>query len=304
MTNSQSRSRRWCFTLNNYTAEEQLRLLDSFESPSVVYGVFGREIAPETHTPHLQGFIIFSKTTRFNAVKSLIGDRAHLECARGTSASAADYCKKDGDFDERGDLPDKQGKRNDLDSFFAWATEFGEEHERPPTRRECACEYPRIMGKYPRCYDVAVLRADTPKLQLDNELRLWQSELLRRLEEEPDDRTVLFVLDKEGNKGKTWFIRHYMSNHDDAQVIGVGKTADMALAVDESKRVFFFNIPRTKMQFVQYDCFEQLKDRMVWSPKYDSRMKYLYNKCHVVVMCNEMPDMDKMSADRYVFLDI
>ena len=53
------------------------------------------------------------------------------------------------------------------------------------------------------------------------------------------------------------------------------------------------------MEFLRYEILEMLKDRMVFSPKYASRMKFLHRVPHVVVFSNEYPAMDKMSDDRY-----
>jgi len=49
------KSRDWCFTLNNYKAIDEaiLRQLDS------KYLIYGYETAPETGTPHLQGYVYF-----------------------------------------------------------------------------------------------------------------------------------------------------------------------------------------------------------------------------------------------------
>lgn len=93
-------SRRWCFTLNNYTDAEVRALLACV----CVYLCIGREVGPENGVPHLQGFVIFDKPVRLTFLKRLSA-RAHWEAARGSSKQAADYCKKDGSFDERGDLP-------------------------------------------------------------------------------------------------------------------------------------------------------------------------------------------------------
>lgn len=92
-----SSSRNWCFTLNNYTAEDEARLA----SLSCKYIVYGREVG-ESGTPHLQGYVEFNKGRKFEKVKSLLGDSVHLEMRRGTSKEASDYCKKDGNFFEQG----------------------------------------------------------------------------------------------------------------------------------------------------------------------------------------------------------
>lgn len=103
-------SRRWCFTVNNYT-DEDFVTISSWDSK---YLVFGKEVAPTTLTPHLQGFVIFKKVLFLTGVKKLHAT-AHWETAKGTSSQASDYCKKDGDFTEVGILS-QQGKRTDLDN--------------------------------------------------------------------------------------------------------------------------------------------------------------------------------------------
>lgn len=105
-----SKIRNACFTLNNYTDEQhdqiQLYLNDC------KYYVIGKEIA-ESGTPHLQGYCEFKNSRSFNAVsKSLFN--AHIEPRKGSPEQAADYCKKDGDYIEHGEIS-QQGQRTDID---------------------------------------------------------------------------------------------------------------------------------------------------------------------------------------------
>lgn len=102
-----SRSRCFCFTLNNYTDEEVLHV----QGLDCRYLVFGREIG-ENLTPHLQGYIAFELQKSFAAVKKLI-PRAHLEAARGSPKQAADYCCKDGDVFEKGVRPMSQKEKGE-----------------------------------------------------------------------------------------------------------------------------------------------------------------------------------------------
>lgn len=94
-----AQSRRWCFTINNYTEEEYAKSL----AIECKYIVIGKEVG-ESGTPHLQGYVVFEKMKRLTAVKNLL-PRAHLEVARGSSQQASDYCKKDKSFEERGVAP-------------------------------------------------------------------------------------------------------------------------------------------------------------------------------------------------------
>jgi len=105
-----SKSRRWCYTLNNYSQDEVEELL----SLDVHYHVMGFEEGEEG-TPHLQGFIIFKNARYFNALKKILS-RAHWEETKGTSFQAAEYCMKDKQFEEVGCRPHEgeAGRREDL----------------------------------------------------------------------------------------------------------------------------------------------------------------------------------------------
>lgn len=109
MTDTSSRSRGWVFTLNNYTNEDVVKLNDI----KSVYLIYGREIAPTTGTPHLQGYVYFQNAKSFNAVLKMLPKGIHLEPQNGTNDQAIEYCKKDNDFTEIGTRP-SQGKRNDI----------------------------------------------------------------------------------------------------------------------------------------------------------------------------------------------
>ena len=74
--------KRWCFTLNNFSDREVEVLRNT---KGVKYMVVGIECG-DNGTPHLQGYVRFNKVTRFNAVKKIVGARAHVEAARGSEA--------------------------------------------------------------------------------------------------------------------------------------------------------------------------------------------------------------------------
>lgn len=299
-----SRAKHWCFTLNNYDdAEVQaLRVLGS--GGRVEYLVFGREIG-ESGTPHLQGYIIFNSAVRFTTAHSRIGNRSHLEIAHSPGVRAADYCKKEGDFEEFGTCPERtQGKRTDLERFYDWADQFVADNERPPTESEVARSFPVILTRYPNVLSVVRLRFDGKPLE-DGTPKDWQDTLRAELEGEADDRTVVFYVDRDGGKGKSWFVKWFYSMHrDSCQVLGVAKRDDLAHMVCPHKRVFLFNVPRGQMDFLQYGVLEMLKDRLIVSPKYHSVVKELEATPHVVVFCNEEPDMTKLSGDRYAVREL
>jgi hypothetical protein len=110
---------------------------------------------------------------------------------------------------------------------------------------------------------------------------------------------VEFVVDLEGNKGKTWFQQYMLSTYPDTvQILTSSRVEDMAFAIDVQKCIFLINVPRDCMQFFQYRITEMLKDRLVFSSKYESFTKIFRTNVHVIVFCNEAIDFTKISVDR------
>lgn len=290
-------SQRWCFTLNNPTTQDSSDVADFLSSGDVTYGVVGRETG-ESGTPHLQGFVILVRPQRLSFLRNRVSVRGHYERALGTSKQASDYCKKDGDFDEYGLFPERQGARNDLDEILAWVDSFIEEKGRSPASPDIAKAHPRAYLKYPRLPALARHRAPQRRLEF-GEPHEWQRDLATLLDEEPDDRTVDFYVDETGGQGKTWFCRWMLTERNDVQVLGVGKKTDLAYMVDESKHIFLFNVGRGQMEFLSYSLLEALKDRLLQSTKYQGCLKTWEKKTRVVVFSNEFPDMNKLTGDRY-----
>ena len=106
----------WCFTINNPKITKQ-QLCDEI-SEQCSYLVIGDEMG-DSGTPHFQGYLELKRKKRFAQVKTLfLPSVPHLEGRRGSSQQAADYCKKDGDFLEFGQLKvTNQGKRSDLEDM-------------------------------------------------------------------------------------------------------------------------------------------------------------------------------------------
>ncbi len=120
--------------------------------------VYGRETGA-SGTPHLQGFTQLSKQTSFSVVKRHLPG-AHIEKRKGTPLQAADYCKKDGDFTEIGELP-KQGKRNDLkamqEAIKAGMSEVDlyEEHTGPMFKHyRAAARYRTALNRADRAFTI------------------------------------------------------------------------------------------------------------------------------------------------------
>lgn len=87
--------RKWCFTLNNYTEDELNAYIQLLDSRSQY--VIGKEVGEEG-TPHLQGYFECKSPKKFSMVKRWLGDRAHIEKAKGSQEQNYKYCTKDGEF--------------------------------------------------------------------------------------------------------------------------------------------------------------------------------------------------------------
>lgn len=104
----ETQGKKWCFTINNYTSED-VQYVREVIFPQTKYAIYGEEIAPETGTPHLQGFLLFASNQRFSKMKKLL-PKAHLEYSYGTPATNKVYCSKGGAFIEHGECPLDKGE--------------------------------------------------------------------------------------------------------------------------------------------------------------------------------------------------
>lgn len=107
------RERNFCFTLNNWTPEEESKLLTLTDQ--IKYCIIGREIGEKEETPHLQGFIMFINKKTFAQVKSYLGERCHFSKCKGSALENIAYCSKDNNFKEVGQRPVGKGKRTDIE---------------------------------------------------------------------------------------------------------------------------------------------------------------------------------------------
>lgn len=102
--------RNFVFTHNNFIDKD----LEFWNNYKCRYIIYGKEIAPTTGTPHLQGYVELHKRVRFSTLKDTLPQGVHIEPRRGTQSQAIEYCKKSGDYVEVGE-PRRQGRRKDYD---------------------------------------------------------------------------------------------------------------------------------------------------------------------------------------------
>jgi len=120
----------YCFTINNYPdfPEKLAACWTALKlNKDVDYIVFGREKAPDTGTPHIQGYLHLVKHKEFGSVVRLFSQfdiKPHMEATKGSPAQNITYCKKGGDWDEFG-TPPAQGRRTDVEQTRDMIREYG-----------------------------------------------------------------------------------------------------------------------------------------------------------------------------------
>ncbi len=100
-----TRSRKWIFTWNNYTEQNCIDMKEWCSSQCKNSG-FGREIAPTTGTPHLQGFWVFKNQKYFSQIKKK-WPRVSYRMMKGTESQNLKYYSKDGNYTQHESWKDK-----------------------------------------------------------------------------------------------------------------------------------------------------------------------------------------------------
>lgn len=105
-----SRSYNYVFTWNNYEDSNILTLSEL----KYKYICYGKEIAPTTGTPHLQGYIVFPNQMSLASIRKKLKG-AHVEIMKGSFAQNDTYCGKSGDITELGTKPLLQKEKGELE---------------------------------------------------------------------------------------------------------------------------------------------------------------------------------------------
>lgn len=107
------RSRAVTFTYHDYQKDGADAIFKQYITTTARYGILGYEICPDTKRPYLQGYIAWENPRSLQKFQKDIGlKKFHYERSRGTAAENREYCSKDGNFWEHGEMP-LQGERID-----------------------------------------------------------------------------------------------------------------------------------------------------------------------------------------------
>ncbi|KAH3837875.1 hypothetical protein DPMN_111277 [Dreissena polymorpha] len=189
----------WCFTLNNYT-DDEYKAIREYDCG---YLIVGEEKGEEQGTPHLQGYVQMHKKVRLTSMKRIFNARAHYSTAKGTARDNYVYCTKEGRFFEKG-VAQVVGHIKKCDIVTACKDmSAGMSNEDLLEKHGAGF----VLHKRKISEMSADLKGDAIKKRRMEKcaelvLRPWQSEVLKKLEEQ-NDRQILFVMDPVGGNGKT-----------------------------------------------------------------------------------------------------
>ena len=132
----------------------------------------------------------------------------------------------------------------------------------------------------------------------------WQLWVKHIVEQPPDNRTIHWFWDDQGNIGKSTLVKWLCVKHD-AQVCA-GKAGDMKCQIASCgtpPKIVVFDVPRSNLDYISYTGIEEIKNGCFSSPKYESKM-YCMNNPHVIIFANEPPRQNKLSLDRWHIVNL
>lgn len=288
------RRRHWVYTLHDWTPEEEQAICAAVgEGKLMRYMCYGREVT-STGRPHLQGYCQTFDKQRLSGLKKVFPTRTYFAEAKAGLEANQRYTRKEGDWISLGKAV-KARARTDIADFLADAEDLDllSLSRRHPTQ---FAKYHKAAQMVSRLGKEAKRKKKLAKKMADAELRDWQADAVRRLEEQ-DDRKVLWYVDHMGGRGKT-FLAKYLIATKGAFLLQGGRTADINCAYQGEEYVVC-DFTREKQDIINYSCIESLKNGLVFNSKYHSGLKLRSDGCKIIAFSNWEPDRSKLSADRW-----
>ncbi len=147
------------------------------------------------------------------------------------------------------------------------------------------------------------------ELEIITEFEDWQQMIINEISEKPQHRIINWVIDREGGKGKSNLCKYLCIKHD--ALILCGKGADMKCGIaawvkmkKNYPKLILIDCPRTfDVNYLSYTGLEEIKNGCFFSPKYESGM-VCGNRPHIYIFSNELPDIEKLTDDKWRIIDL
>lgn len=178
---------------------------------------------------------------------------------------------------------------------------------RSPTHSIAYCSNKNKRRENGKIWVKGIHIPETVKCLEFDQLYPWQREVVDKLSH-PNDRTVYWFWDPEGNVGKSALVKFLCLTHD--ALLLSGKGSDMKYGVVSYKEkngvypaLIIVDIPRTVLDYVSYSAIEEVKNGCFFSGKYEAQM-CVFNNPSIFCFANEKPKTEKMSKDRWKIAEI
>jgi len=150
--------------------------------------------------------------------------------------------------------------------------------------------------------------AEELDLITDDMLFDWQKDIINNIiSKKAEKRKIYWFWSKEGEVGKTEFIKYLMYHYNAKFCQGAKKDIMTNILGKDgqtpARQIYIFGYPRTNEDFVSYDALECVKDGLLFSSKYESSDAIIPIP-HVLVFANFEPDRETMSKDRWIVKNI
>lgn len=130
----------------------------------------------------------------------------------------------------------------------------------------------------------------------------WQQKVIDIVERGDNDRTINWVVDEDGNSGKSFLCKYLALKYD--AIIGEGKENDILNQVlrmieeeDKDPTLVLVDMPRAQ-RHTSYKVLEKLKNGMIYSGKYEGGQAF-FDSPTIIVFANSEPQYEMMSSDRW-----
>ena len=224
-----------------------------------------------------------------------------VETAQNLGLSAPDEVKESKVIDKA----DLRSKLVNLNKVYLERVQYGEEISNILGEGEINEECLTKEHKYALdLYRQKRLRLDINEVVL----RPWQKDAFDLFSKAPDDRTIHWIYDEEGNSGKSWF-QNYVEGY-----FGYNRVFRCDLRIKHKdmchilrKRpittvdIFLFNDSRSIKgdEPNMYRILEDIKDGAATTSKYDNQVMKFKTPNIVVVFSNSWPNRRHLSEDRW-----
>lgn len=284
-----------------------------FKKGYMKYLVYQLEEGEETKTPHYQMYLQTFRRHTYDEIRQMLEcPKASPQEQRQSATACRNYCMK---LETRIEPPIEFGNfGSQVKGTMTTQTTQELVDEMYLDYKAGMTEYDLLM-KYGVSYSYNLRHFKdyislNRRIQAEQELTIqlmklelkgWQIKI-KDLFESQNDRTILWVFDKLGNRGKTILAKYLSHNKNDCLLIENAKKADIALVYNYEPKIIF-DLARSTENKINYISIEKLKDGNVFSTKYNSMTKYTPSN-KILVFSNFIPELEKLSEDRWQIVDL